>query len=197
MIDRDKLDEELAKINPESVQAVAHSIAKSKGMFDDLPDRFFESDSDCNEDGVPLDEYEAGSKWCGWLQPHGVYSVRIENIGLSMPDTLLVHKGLTVFNEMKVRRGNHIYAPMYQLPSYIRLAEHLRRWQMVYVVFSFGAFDLYEFHVIKQYDWQPTNSGKLKLDISEVPVLMTIRDSQQVTEYLEWIYERAFKKKTA
>src|SRR5262245_4536802 len=78
-------------------------------------------DTDMNEEGVPLDEYEAGNIWRNLLSYHGVYSVRIENIGLSMPDTVLIYKGLIWFNEMKVRRGKYIYMPIYQLPSYIRL----------------------------------------------------------------------------
>lgn len=205
MIDKDKPDEAIAEINPEHPEAIAYAIAKSKGMveeWDEAKEIFDilhgdqQIDSDMNEEGVPLDEYEAGGVWREWLAIHNVYSVRIENIGLSMPDTILTHKGLIWFNEMKVRRGSHIYAPMYQLPSYMRLGEHLRRWQIAYVVFAHGHFDVYDFGVIRSADWQPTNSGKVKLDLSGLPTIMTVGDSHQAKDYLDWVTDRAFKKKT-
>lgn len=152
--------------------------------------------SDVDGEGVPLDEYEVGSVWREWLHFHDVYSVRIENIGLSMPDTVLVHKGLVWFNEMKVRRGNCIYMPLYQLPSYIRLAEHLRRWQIAYAVYNRGSFDVYEFAAIRAADHRPTNSGKVRIDISDLPILMTVHDVHGAKGYLDWVVEKAFKKKT-
>jgi hypothetical protein len=159
--------------------------------------------SDLNEDGVPMNETDAGNIWKGWLEKDGHLCMKVENIGLSLPDYFWVYKGLVIFNETKIRRGNLIYAPVYQFNNMRKMSNYLHDWALSYVVYNAGVFELYSFRdVLKDkaswVDGTLTGGviGKMKISLENRTPFLIIPYASSIGHYIDWIQSKAFKKKT-
>jgi hypothetical protein len=159
---------------------------------------FFIEQADLNEDGVPMNETDASHIWRGWLTEAGYYNVRIENIGLSLPDLFWVYKGVVIFNETKVRRGNIVYAPYFQFSNMARMSNYMHKWQLDYVVYNGGRFDLYHFKdIMKDKDAHDSQAaGKVKILIHRFEPYMSIHNAYELENtYTSYIQSCAFPKK--
>jgi hypothetical protein len=157
---------------------------------------------DLNPDGVPMNESDVGNIWKEWIEYQGDLCMRVENIGLSLPDYFWVYKGLVIFNEIKMRRGNLIYAPTYQFNNMRRMSNHLHDWALSYVVYNAGEFELYSFRdVLKdKASWiDGTLTGgvmhKIRIDIKDRTPFLIIPNKSSISLYTDWIQAKAFKKK--
>lgn len=150
-----------------------------------------------NEDEVPLDEKDVERKWLDWGKKAGFFATHIENIGSSMPDGLMIWKGMTFFHEVKIRRGNLIYFQQYQWANFARMRHHCHPWQLNIVVWNNGVFDLYSVHQLKDLEAEPASQGKVKLRIGMIEPLISIADySEFEVNYVEWLRSKIWKKKT-
>lgn len=155
------------------------------------------SQTDLNEDGVPINEQDATDYWRSYANHWGIYTVRIENIGSSLPDLLMIYKGLSIFQEIKVRRGNLIYAPSFQWSNLNRLSKELHDWQLIYVVYNRGVFDLYEYQAIKRLPdtmIKGTNYGKVSMNLSTITPFMSVDSRDSFENYIRYVHFKAFKK---
>lgn len=167
-------------------------VAEAIGKMVEEEDR----QSDLNEDGVPMNEWDACEKWRGELKAVGTFTGRIENIGTSLPDIFMIHKSVVVFQEAKVRRGNYVFAPQYQWSTMVVLSHEMHPWQLVYVVYNAGIFDLYEFRTVKrECEAKPASAfGKIKVRISDTVPFMSVADREGYEQYLDLVHQKAFKK---
>jgi len=157
---------------------------------------------DLNEDGVPMNEIDIGNLWKSWIEADGHLCIKVENIGLSLPDYFWVYKGLVIFNETKIRRGNLIYAPVYQFHNMRKMSNYLHDWALSYVVYNAGHFELYSFRdVLKDkaswIDGTLTGGviGKMKIDLKHREPFLIVSDKASISLYTGWIHSQAFKKK--
>jgi hypothetical protein len=162
----------------------------------------WDSSSGLNPDGVPMNETDAGNLWKSWLEKEGNLVVKVENIGLSLPDYFWVYKGLVIFNEAKIRRGNLVYAPVYQFINMRKMSLYLHDWALSYVVYNNDQFELYSFKdIVKDksswIDGTLTGGvvGKMKIDLKNREPFLIIPNADAITLYIEWVHNKAFKKK--
>jgi hypothetical protein len=150
-----------------------------------------------NEDEVPLDEKDVERKWLDWGKKSGFYATHIENIGSSMPDGLMIWKGVVFFHEVKIQRGNLIYLQQYQWANFATMRHHCHTWQLNIVVWKDGIFNLYSIDQLKQIEAEPAGHGKVKFKISLLQPLISVADSNEFENiYLEWLRSKIWKKKT-
>mgnify|MGYP000732902190 CR=1 FL=1 len=150
-----------------------------------------------NEDGVPLDEKDVERKWLDWGKQAGFFATHIENIGSSMPDGLMIWKGIVFFHEVKIQRGNLIYFQQYQWANFARMRHNCHPWQLNIVVWKDGIFNLYSIDQLKTIDAETAGQGKVKLKISLLTPLISIADFNEFENiYIEWLRSKIWKKKT-
>jgi hypothetical protein len=150
-----------------------------------------------NEDEVPLDEKDVERKWLDWGNKAGFFTTHIENIGSSMPDVLMIWKGVVFFHEVKIRRGNLVYFQQYQWANFARMRHSCHPWQLNIVVWNNGVFDLYSVDQLKTIEAESAGQGKVKLKISLLTPLITVANYDQFyNEYTEWLRSKIWKKKT-
>ncbi len=174
-------------------EAILHTLDKIEAFLDGK-----------NEDGVPMNETDAGNLWKSWIEKEGCLCVKVENIGLSLPDYFWIHKGITIWNEAKIKRGNLIYAPVYQFHNMRKMSLYLRDWALSYVVYNAGEFELYSFkEVLKdKASWTDTTfdltktPGKMKIDLSNRTPFLVIPQANYIGNYIDWVDSKAFRKKS-
>lgn len=150
-----------------------------------------------NEDEVPLDEKDVERIWLDYCKRAGFFATHIENIGSSMPDMLIIWKGITIYHEAKIQRGNLIYFQQYQWANFARMRHHCHPWQLNIVVWKDGVFNLYSLDQLKQIEAESAGHGKVKLRISLLEPLITVADFYEFeNNYIEWLRNKIWKKKT-
>jgi len=152
--------------------------------------------TELNEDGVPFNEKDAEHLWQDFAEAAGLYAAHIENIGTSMPDTILIWKGITLYHEVKMQRGNLIYFQQYQWASFIKMRHFLHPWQFNIVVWKDNVFSLYDIDSVKSTNVETAGHGKVKAKIAMLEPLITVSNAYEFDLYLEWIRSKAWKKKT-
>lgn len=156
-----------------------------------------EFDINLNEDGVPLDEKDVERIWLDYGKKAGFFATHIENIGSSMPDGLMIWKGIVFFHEVKMQRGNLIYFQNYQWANFARMRHHCHPWQLNVVVWKDGIFKLFSLDQLKQVEAESAGHGKVKLHIGLLEPLITIADFNEYEQhYIEWLRSKIWKKKT-
>lgn len=153
------------------------------------------TDINLNEDGVPLDEKDIERIWQDYANKCGLYTTHIENIGVSLPDLLIIWKGVTFFHEMKLQRGNLIYFQNYQWANFARMRHSLHPWQLSVVVWKDGIFKVFSVEQLKACEAVPAGHGKVKLSIAFVEPLFTVSNSYEYDLYLEYLRSKIWKKK--
>ena len=148
-----------------------------------------------NEDGVPMDEKDVERIWIDYARKAGLFAVHIENIGSSMPDTLLIWKGITIFQEVKIQRGNLVYFQQYQWSNFARMRHSCHPWQLGIVVWKDDIFKIFSFDSIKETGAEPAAKGKVKVNLGLLEPLYTVADHYEFTQYLEWLRSKIWKKK--
>jgi hypothetical protein len=171
-------------------------------MMDETITITWDQPSDLNEDGVPMNEHDIGNRWKEWIESDGNLMMKVENIGLSLPDYFWVYKGLVIFNETKIRRGNLVYAPVYQFNNMRKMSNYLHDWAQSYVVYNSGQFELYSFKdIVKDkaswVDGTLTGGviGKMKIDLKNQEPFLIVPDKSSISLYIEWVHSKAFRKK--
>jgi hypothetical protein len=150
-----------------------------------------------NEDEVPLDEKDVERKWLDWGNKAGFFTTHIENIGSSMPDGLMIWKGVVLFHEVKIQRGNLIDFQQYQWANFARMRHSCHPWQLNIVVWKDGVFNLYSVDQLKTIEAETAGQGKVKLKISLLTPLITVANSKEFEiYYVEWLRSKIWKKKT-
>lgn len=150
-----------------------------------------------NEDEVPLDEKDVERKWLDWGKQAGFFATHIENIGSSMPDGLMIWKGVTFFHEVKIQRGNLVYFQQYQWANFACMRHHCHPWQLNIVVWKDGVFNLYSIDQLKTIEAESAGQGKVKLKISLLQPLFTVSNWEDFNfGYVEWLRNKIWKKKT-
>jgi hypothetical protein len=179
-------------MNDEDLEALAYVFGGPSAVQQDL-----------NEDGVPMNESDVGNQWKRWLESEGHLCMKVENIGLSLPDYFWVYKGLVIFNEVKIRRGNLIYAPVYQFHNMRKMSNYLHDWALSYVVYNSGEFQLYSFRSILKdkeswIDGTLTGGviGKMKIRLKNQEPFLRITNMDAISYYTDWIQSKAFRKKS-
>jgi Holliday junction resolvase len=136
-------------------------------------------------------------RWRTYCQTQGLHTVRIENVGCSLADIMFVWKGVVVFQEVKMRRGNLIYMPIYQWSNMVRLRRSMYSWQLLYVVYNSGVFDIYTIDQIKMANPESAGKGKIKAHIGMLVPILTITNMDDFAlQFVPWIASKAWKKKT-
>lgn len=179
------------------------AFGRMLNSFSDHELKKLSGQSDLNEDGVPMNENDAGNLWKTWIEKDGHLCQKVENIGLSLPDYFWVYKGLVIFNEAKIKRGNLIYAPVYQFHNMRKMSLYLHDWALSYVVYNAGEFELYSFReVLKdKASWVDgtftgRTVGKIKIDLRDRVPFLVIPEASAIVHYVEYIQAKAFRKKT-
>ena len=149
-----------------------------------------------NEDGVPMDEKDIERIWIDYGRRAGFFATHIENIGSSMPDMLMIWKGVTFFHETKMQRGNLIYFQQFQWANFNRMRHHCHPWQLNIVVWKDGIFKLFSMDQLRTIEAEPTSQGKVKFKISSLEPLITVANSYEYDLYIEWLRGKIWKKKT-
>lgn len=149
-----------------------------------------------NEDGVPLDEKDIENIWHNYAIKAGLYATHLENMNTPLPDHMFVWKGLVLFHEMKLRRGNLIYFQHYQWANLIRMRHSMHPWQLNVVVYYNSEFSGFSIDQIKERDPQIASHGKVKANIDSLEPLYTVSNAYEFDLYLEWVKSKAWKKKT-
>lgn len=149
-----------------------------------------------NEDEVPLDEKDIERKWIDYGRKAGFFACHIENIGSSMPDMLMIWKGVTFFHETKIQRGNLIYFQNYQWANFARMRHHCHPWQLNVVIWKDGTFKLYSLDQLKTVGAEPASQGKVKVNIGSLEPLITVSNDYEYELYIEWLRNKIWKKKT-
>lgn len=150
-----------------------------------------------NEDQVPLNEYDIQQKWKNYATAAGLYVGRIENIGVSLPDMFLIYKGMTLWHELKLQRGNLIYMPQFQWSNSIRMRHSLHPWQLNIVVYKDSVFSGYTIDTIKKQEPQAASEGKLKVSLLGANPLFQVDSQLSFEKYIEFIHSKMFKPKSA
>lgn len=149
-----------------------------------------------NEDGVPMNEKDIEHIWLDYANKSGFYTAHIENIGTSMPDAMLIWKGVVLFHEAKIQRGNLIYFQQYQLSAFFKMRHSCHPWQLNVVVWKNGVFSLYSIDQIKTLPIESAGRGKVKVNISTLVPLITVSNDFEFELYVEWLRGKIWKKKT-
>jgi len=149
-----------------------------------------------NEDEVPLNEKDIERKWLDYAKKSGFFATHIENIGSSMPDILMIWKGVTLFHEAKIQRGNLIYFQNYQWANFARMRHHCHPWQLNIVVWKDGVFKLFSVDQLKQVEAISAGEGKVKLNIGLLEPIITVSNNFEFELYVEWLRGKIWKKKT-
>lgn len=147
-----------------------------------------------NSDEVPMDEYDVGGIWKAYAATAGIHVERIENIGTSMPDMFLIVKGLVLFHEMKMQRGNLVYMPHHQWSANLRRRHFMHPWQLSMVVYKQGTFKVISYHHLKGAPVEAAGNGKLKLNIELYNPDFTVSNQYEFNEYVEYFLSKAFKR---
>jgi hypothetical protein len=122
-----------------------------------------------------MNEYDAMKLWRKYYEKYGAYTVRIENVGSSLPDMMWMHDGIVGFNEAKMIRGNCFYMPKYQWSNIVVLSKHLKPWQILYAVYNKGTFEVYNVEQIKYTNPEPAGL-KLKVNLLKLMPMHLIHD---------------------
>lgn len=149
-----------------------------------------------NEDEVPMDEKDVENIWHDYAIKAGLYATHLENIGTPLPDHLLLWKGLSLFHEFKLQRGNLIYFQHYQWANLVKMRHSLHSWQLNVIVWKNGVFSGFTVDQIKERDPQIAGHGKLKVNVAGLESLYTVSNAFEFDLYLEWVKSKAWKKKT-
>lgn len=149
-----------------------------------------------NEDGVPLNEKDIERMWIDYARKFGFFAQHIENIGSSMPDIIMIWKGVTLFHEAKMQRGHLIYFENYQWANFARMRHHCHPWQLNIVVYKDGVFKLHSVDQLKTIEAEPASQGKVKFKISLLEPLITVSNTLEYEAYTEWLRNKIWKKKT-
>lgn len=148
-----------------------------------------------NEDEVPMNEYDIQQKWKGYATAAGLYVGRIENIGVSLPDMFCIYKGMTLWHELKLQRGNLIYMPHFQWSNNVRMQHSLHPWGLNIVVYKDGVFSGYTIDTIKKLGPVTASEGKLKVSLLDAVPLFQVHDQLSFEKYIEFIHSKLFKTK--
>lgn len=134
-----------------------------------------------------MTEGDIWSRIKGWLTG---YSVRIENsLSGGISDVLWCPVGLSVFLELKVREGNHIYVRNSQVVFGIHASKSVPHFQHMFIVGRASIKDLmcYEYNTVMRCPSITLESGKQRIDISYAQPDDTWSGVQDVNNYFKFL----------
>jgi hypothetical protein len=148
-----------------------------------------------NEDGIPLDEKDVELIWKDMATKAGFYTVHIENVHIPMPDLLMIWKGITIYHEVKMQRGNLIYFQHYQWANLLKMRHSLQPWLLNIVVWKDGIYKLFSVDQIKEAGVDVAGHGKVKASIGLLEPMFVVSNDFEFELYIEWLRSKIWKKK--
>jgi hypothetical protein len=148
-----------------------------------------------NEDGVPFNEKDAEHLWHDYAVKAGLYAAHIENVHTPMPDHLLLWKGVALFHEVKMQRGNLIYFQHYQWSNLLKMRHSLRPFQLCVIVYSNQVFNVLTVEQVKERGVETAGHGKVKCNVLGLIPQATVSNAFEFDLFLEWVRSHAWKKK--
>jgi hypothetical protein len=143
---------------------------------------------------MPKNEYDMYSQLRHWAG--GVEVIRIENIGLPLPDQIWLFRGVHVWHEAKILRRNRIQIRVNAHAQMMRMRHKLKDWMLNYTVWDeeSASYNVYWFEDVVKTGVIETSS---RPGIGWIPLLgikyrHKFSSKEECNQYIEDILDLAY-----
>lgn len=147
-----------------------------------------------DDDVMPKNEYDMYGQLKHWAT--GAQVIRIENIGLPLPDMIWLFKGVHVWHEAKILRRHRIQVRVNAHAQMMRMRHMLKPWMLNYTVWDeeSQSYNVYPFEDIVKIGTMETSS---RPGIAWIPLLgikyqFKFSTKEECAQYLEDVLDLAY-----
>lgn len=140
-------------------------------------------------------EYDMYQQLDRYSKSSGLEVIRIENIGLPLPDMVFLFKGLTLWQEAKILRNNKIQIRVNAHAQMMRMRHMLKTWMLNYVVWDEDqqVYNVYPFEVCSKLTIETSEKpGIAWLNMLGVRYDYKFEDQFSFDCYIEWVLDQAY-----
>ena len=141
-------------------------------------------------------EYDVYHELRHWFTANGAEMIRIENIGLPLPDFVILMKGLTIWHEAKILRRHRIQIRVNAHAQMMRMRHSLKPWMLNYIVWDEDSqsYNVYNFENVAKTGIIETSS---RPGIGWIPLLgvryqFKFSTKEECAQYLEDVLDLAY-----
>jgi len=122
-------------------------------------------------------------------------AVRLENTaGTSVPDILLMAKGVFVFIELKIQHGNRFYCPPFQWSLAVKASSHVRphnHWYLV-ALDNRSPMRLFQFSTLKDHADLVYTNNKLEVSLKDVKPDFALDTPKDLRKWFKYVEEQEY-----
>lgn len=141
-------------------------------------------------------EYDVYHQLKHWFTANGAEMIRIENVGLPLPDFVILMKGLTIWQEAKILRRHRIQVRVNAHAQMMRMRHMLKDWMLNYIVWDeeSQSYNVYPFESIAKLGQMETSG---RPGIAWIPLLgvryqFKFSTKEECAQYLEDVLDLAY-----